>query len=222
MRTHRARPLCLQWCTETVYFQGQAASKSQASRPPAARTASSGSNVAKQVHKPNPKPAGPASPVREAPKRQNEGKSGVTPDTKIQEESQHVSASIYMIPAQPCASEKLWFTVARARNESVHILNETRVPVHIIPINYRSGQQAWCIVARGRNKLMHIYNGDPTPCPSDSAVTVCAANANGLSVIGRWEQLLSRCNGITVLSETHCAASMQKSLPYSAEDFTVF
>lgn len=65
----------------------QAAEKSQASRPSAASAASNSSAEKqqaffRQVHKPNPKLAAPASPRPEAAKHKTEGKSGMTPDGK--------------------------------------------------------------------------------------------------------------------------------------------
>lgn len=63
-----------------------------------------------------------------------------------------------------------------------------------------------------RNRIMHILNGN---------VRMMVANTNGVSVTGRWETILSRCQGIVVLSETHCTINMQKSLPYSAKDYRV-
>ena len=56
---------------------------------------------------------------------------------------------------------------------------------------------------------------------SVAACTIKVANTNGLSAPGRWEQVLKRCTGITVLSETHCTAAMQKSLPFSAQDYRI-
>ena len=47
------------------------------------------------------------------------------------------------------------------------------------------------------------------------------ANTNGLTVKGRWEQILSRCNDFTALVETHCTEHMQKSLPFVAKDFHI-
>ena len=47
------------------------------------------------------------------------------------------------------------------------------------------------------------------------------ANTNELTVKGRWEQILSRCNDFTALVETHCTEHMQKSLPFVAKDFHI-
>ena len=70
-----------------------------------------------------------------------------------------------------------------------------------------------------------MYNGNTVQSgDSDSTSKTCnilVANTNGLSVEGRWEQILSRCTGITILSETHCTKAMQKSLPYTANDYKI-
>lgn len=63
-----------------------------------------------------------------------------------------------------------------------------------------------------RNHIMHILNGN---------LRMMVANTNGVSVTGRWEIILSRCQDIVVFSETHCASTVQKSLPYSAQDYHV-
>lgn len=38
---------------------------------------------------------------------------------------------------------------------------------------------------------------------------------------GRWENILNRCEDITLLSETHCTDLHQKSFPLNAEDFSI-
>ena len=82
--------------------------------------------------------------------------------------------------------------------------------------------KTWSICSRIRNKLMHILFGNSPEHSSKNAINICVANTNGLSKEGRWEQILERCKDVTILSETHCTAVMQKALPYSAKDFHVF
>ena len=79
--------------------------------------------------------------------------------------------------------------------------------------------QTWSITARIRNKLMHICNGN-SPNQTDQII-LSVANTNGLSTEGRWEQVLQRCEGVTIISETHCTDVVQKSLPFRAVDFQV-
>lgn len=93
---------------------------------------------------------------------------------------------------------------------------------HITPVQPCTRERLWFIAARIRNRCMHIVNGNSPEIPSKNAVKICVANTNGLSREGRWEQILSRCEDITVLAETHCTSMMQKSLPFSAKDFHVF
>ena len=68
---------------------------------------------------------------------------------------------------------------------------------------------------------MHIIFGNSPVHSSKNAINICVANTNGLSKEGRWEQILKRCKDVTILSENHCAAIMQKSLPFTAKDFHV-
>ena len=91
----------------------------------------------------------------------------------------------------------------------------------MISVQACTGHKLWCIAARVRNKLIHTINGNPTKISSKKTVNICVPNTNGLSKDGRWEQVLARCEDITVLTETHCTSMMQKSLPFSAEDFDV-
>ena len=63
-----------------------------------------------------------------------------------------------------------------------------------------------------RNDLVHALNGN---------IRMIVANTNGVSVTGRWESILNRCQDFVVLIETHCTNNMQKSLPYSAQDYHV-
>ena len=77
-----------------------------------------------------------------------------------------------------------------------------------------AAKKRWCIAAKIRNKLMHMCHGN-----TQNTFTLCVANTNGLSAEGRWEQVLNRCQSFTALTETHCTAPMQVSLPYVARDF---
>ena len=63
-----------------------------------------------------------------------------------------------------------------------------------------------------RNHLMHALNGN---------IRMIVANTTGVSVTGRWESILHRCQDIVVLSEAHCTNNMQKSLPYSAQNYHI-
>ena len=45
-----------------------------------------------------------------------------------------------------------------------------------------------------RNRITHILNGN---------IRMIVANTNGILADGRWENILNRCEDITLLSETH-------------------
>lgn len=71
--------------------------------------------------------------------------------------------------------------------------------------------------SRTYNALMRALNGNTVH--HDDQARISTYKSNGLSAIGRWQQILDRDFDICILTETHCSEKLQKSLAIDTGHF---